>query len=96
MNFPNCSRFYRYDGCGELRSNGESCRIDDLYTSAVDRESRGLFGEVVGVGVMEGDETSGAGNVLLGNVGGGFGAGEDEEFAGWDVVPCRERKLEVL
>lgn len=51
---------------------------------------------MVGVGKFLRYETGGIGDVLFGCGGGGFGAGEYEEFAGGDVGPGGFGKLEVF
>lgn len=79
------------DGGGEVRGDGEGGRVDDLDGAAGDLVGR-LLGEVVGVAVFEGDDAGGGGDVLLLDVLGGWGAGEDVEFVVWDVFEGADRE----
>jgi hypothetical protein len=87
MDLPQRPRLHRHHRGTKLTRNWEDCRIDDLYRSAGCFVIVSFLREVVGIGLCDWQETCTADHVLGRDVSGGFRAGEDEQFARWDVVP---------
>ena len=85
MDLPHRARLDRHQRRRGHCCDGEGLRVDDLDTAAGDLE-RSLLGEVEGIALFLGQYAIRVCHILLLDIGGCLGAGEDEELAWRDVV----------
>lgn len=96
VDLSNCARLDCDDGRAEHARGREHRRINDLDTSAFFLDRVRGFRGVVRIGFSYRKHAAWSHDGLFGNIGGGFGAGENKEFAGRDVFPGYFGDLEGL
>lgn len=85
MDLPHTARIDSDDSSGDVASDGESERIDDLYRPTGDFMGR-LFREMIGIALGARNKTGRCGGVLLVDVCRGGSSLEDVEFVVRNVV----------